>query len=147
FGDGRNGGSGFTYTALDLVMAANDCDLDTAFKFLSDHTGWASERVILVDAATVLGAAPTAVETPTEGQPEEQPEEQAKEPAQAPETPFPVAAPAEAKTEAPAPADELDSYTRDVPGVVGEVIEWILATARRPNRVLALAAASRWSEP
>src|SRR5262249_7234694 len=45
FGDGRNGGDGFTYTALDLVMAANDCDLDTAFKFLSDHTGWVGERI------------------------------------------------------------------------------------------------------
>src|SRR5262249_31554953 len=64
FGDGRNGGDGFTYTALDLVMAANDCDLDTAFKFLSDHTGWVNERVIFVDAATVLGAA--AAETSTE---------------------------------------------------------------------------------
>src|SRR5262245_40345257 len=74
------GGSGFTYTALDLVMAANDCDLDTAFKFLSDHTGWVSERAIFVDAATVLGPAPT------EEQSEEQAKEQAKEPAKAPET-------------------------------------------------------------
>src|SRR5262249_59080204 len=38
-------------------------------------------------------------------------------------------------------ADELEPYTHNVPGVVGEVIEWIVATARRPNRVLALAAA------
>src|SRR5262249_25285363 len=96
-----------------------------------------------VDAAAVLGSAPTAVKTPTE----EQPEEQAEEPAKAfkqqadAETPITDSVPAEAKTEAPAPADELDPYTRDVPGVVGEVIEWILATARRPNRVLALAAA------
>src|SRR5262245_28112497 len=130
FGDGRNGGDGFTYTALDLVMAANDCDLNTAFKFLSDHTGWASARVILVDAATVLG--------PT---PEEQAEKQALEEQAEKLTPITDSVPAEAKTEAPAPADELDPYTRDVPGVVGEVIEWILATARRPNRVLALAAA------
>src|SRR5262249_10317525 len=48
FGDGRGGGNGFTYTPLDLVMAANDCDLDTAFKFLSEHTGWAGERIELV---------------------------------------------------------------------------------------------------
>src|SRR5262245_59524377 len=134
FGDGRNGGDGFTYTALDLVMTANDCDLDTAFKFLSDHTGWVSERVILVDAATVLGPA------------KEQPEEQAEEPVRAlkEQAEEPTAEPsiaAEAKTEAPAPTDELDPYTRNVPGVVGEVIDWILATARRPNRVLALAAA------
>src|SRR5262249_27303408 len=71
------------------------------------------------------------VETPIEEQSE----------AKAPETPITDPVPADAKTEAPAPADELDPYTRDVPGVVGEVIEWILATARRPNRVLALAAA------
>src|SRR5262249_46432674 len=45
------------------------------------------------------------------------------------------------KPEAPAPVDELEPYAHGVPGVVGEVIEWILATARRPNRVLALAAA------
>jgi hypothetical protein len=130
FGDGRNGGDGFTYTPLDLVMAANDCDLDTAFKFLSDHTGWASEQVVLVDAAAVLGPttpAPAAEPTPAiEASPAVEP--------------TPVLA-AEATTETPAPIDELDPYTRNVPGVIGDVIEWILATARRPNRVLALAAA------
>src|SRR5262249_13741585 len=41
----------------------------------------------------------------------------------------------------PPATDELELYTHNVPGVVGEVVEWILATARRPNRVLALAAA------
>src|SRR5262245_14401103 len=148
FGDGRNGGEGFTYTPLDLVMAANDCDLDTAFKFLSDHTGWAREQIFLVDATTVLGPAPTAVETPTEELPEERAEapakaleEQTEELPPIAETPTADSVPAEATTEAPAPTDELDPYTRNVPGVVGEVIEWILATARRPNRVLALAAA------
>ena len=35
------------YTPLDLVMAAHGCDLDTAFKFLSDHTGWAGEPIVL----------------------------------------------------------------------------------------------------
>ena len=38
-------GNGQGYTPLDLVMAAHECDLDTAFKFLSDHTGWAGERI------------------------------------------------------------------------------------------------------
>ena len=41
-------GNGHGYTPLDLVMAAHGCDLDTAFKFLSDHTGWAGERIVLV---------------------------------------------------------------------------------------------------
>src|SRR5215831_5246883 len=129
FGDGRNGGDGFTYTALDLVMAANDCDLDTAFKFLSDHTGWVSGRVNLIDAA---GPAPKPSEEPA---PSSIIETRAEEPTEEPS----IAA--EAKPEAPAPVDELEPYAHGVPGVVGEVIEWILATARRPNRVLALAAA------
>ena len=28
-------------------MAAHGCDLDTAFKFLSDQTGWAGEPIVL----------------------------------------------------------------------------------------------------
>jgi hypothetical protein len=36
--------------------------------------------------------------------------------------------------------DELARYTR-VPGVVGKLVDWIAATSRRPNRVLALGAA------
>jgi hypothetical protein len=40
-----------------------------------------------------------------------------------------------------APAsDPLEPYTR-VPGAVGDVVDWIVSTARRPNRVLALGAA------
>src|SRR5262249_55750569 len=62
-----------------------------------------------------------------------------EEPAKGPSKEPPIAA--EAKTETPVPTDELEPYTHGVPGVVGEAIEWILATARRPNRVLALAAA------
>ena len=46
FGDGGVG-NGRGYTPIDLVMAAHGCDLDTAFKFLSDNTGWAGERIEL----------------------------------------------------------------------------------------------------
>ena len=38
------------------------------------------------------------------------------------------------------PIDELARYT-SVPGLVGELVDWITATSRRPNRVLALGAA------
>src|SRR5262249_6122000 len=77
-----------------------------------------------------------AIKEPSEGPaPSSLIEARAEEPAGE----SPIAA--EAKTEAPAPTDELEPYTHGVPGVVGEAIEWILATARRPNRVLALAAA------
>ena len=60
FGDGRKGGTGFTYTPLDLVMAASDCDLDTAFKFLSEATGWA--KGIWIDE--LASVTPTAGRTP-----------------------------------------------------------------------------------
>src|SRR5215831_6933016 len=128
FGDGRGGGNGFTYTPLDLVMAANDCDLDTAFKFLSEHTGWAGERIELVhepepDPRSQLSPQP---QSPTQ----EPPRLTAAEPG-----------PNNEDNEKTLVADELEPYTHNVPGVVGEVIEWIVATARRPNRVLALAAA------
>ena len=39
----RDFGADQGYTPLDLVMAACDCDLDTAFRFLSERLGWASD--------------------------------------------------------------------------------------------------------
>jgi hypothetical protein len=49
--------------------------------------------------------------------------------------------PAEPKAEpVPRPANELEQYTT-VPGVVGEIVNWITATAQQPNRILALGAA------
>lgn len=96
-----------TYSPLDLVMAAADCDLDTAFKFIADALGWWNQPIEL--ALTV--PASTAVAT----------------------------VPAEAAPPKKKP-DELAALTH-VPGVVGDLIDWITATARRPNRVLALGAA------
>jgi hypothetical protein len=57
----------------------------------------------------------------------------------------PANTPAEAVSPPPshiadAPVDTLAAFTT-VPGVVGDIIDWITATARRPNRVLALGAA------
>ena len=37
--------------------------------------------------------------------------------------------------------DELEPYTRNVPGVLGDVIEWIMDSGRQPNRVLGMAGA------
>ena len=113
FGDGGVG-NGRGYTPIDLVMAAHGCDLDTAFKFLSDLTGWAGERIELLPEP----------EIPPKPEPD----------------PSIAAEPGVATTAMPA-GDELEPYTRGVPGVLGEMIEWIVDTARRPNRVLALAGA------
>src|SRR5262249_35874819 len=102
FGDGRGGGNGFTYTPLDLVMAANDCDLDTAFKFLSEHTRGAGERIELVDKPEPQSPEPPRLTAAKPGRPaHEDHEDNEKAPV----------------------ADELEPYTHDVPGVVGEVIE------------------------
>src|SRR5262249_59376419 len=65
FGDGRGGGNGFTYTPIDLVMAANDCDLDTAFKFLSEHTGWIGKRIELVDKPELQSQLSPQPQSPT----------------------------------------------------------------------------------
>jgi hypothetical protein len=57
-----------------------------------------------------------------------------------------ISLPAEPKTEPeaeaePAPQEPLLPYATNVPGVVGDIVDWITATARRPNPVLALGAA------
>jgi hypothetical protein len=51
-----------------------------------------------------------------------------------------VSGPQAATTADAGPVEPLDRYTH-VPGAVGAIVDWITATARRPNRVLALGAA------
>ena len=41
----RDFGADQGYTPLDLVMAACGCDLDTAFRFLSERLGWAADWI------------------------------------------------------------------------------------------------------
>jgi hypothetical protein len=103
----RDFGADQGYTPLDLVMAACDCDLDTAFRFLSERLGWTSN----LD----LSGLQQQSETGTTVEP---------------------SAPVKPK----APIDGLAHFTT-VPGLVGELVDWITATSRRPNRVLALGAA------
>ena len=85
-------------------MAAHGCDLDTAFKFLSDHTGWAGER----DRAGSGSGDRTSHRAEAEaggGATAEAGVEAAAEPATS-ATGTPV-------------TDELEQYTRDVPGWSG----------------------------
>ena len=103
----RDFGADQGYTPLDLVMAACDCDLDTAFRFLSERLGWTSN----LD----LSGLQQQSETRTTVEPS-------------------------AAVKPKAPIDELAHFTT-VPGLVGELVDWITATSRRPNRVLALGAA------
>jgi hypothetical protein len=108
----RDFGADQGYTPLDLVMTACDCDLDTAFRFLSERLGWASD----LDLSALRPPADEAAAEPAAG----------------------------AAVKPKVPIDELARFTT-VPGVVGDLVDWIVATSRRPNRVLALP--SPWSAP
>jgi hypothetical protein len=118
----RDFGADQGYTPIDLVMAACDCDLDTAFRFLVERIPGARVDIDVSGLVppTVPPCGPHAVPPPA---PESEPRSE----------------PARPK---PAPADEdaLAPFTNP-PGLVGDIIDWITATSRRPNRVLALGAA------
>src|SRR5262245_25214006 len=104
----RDFGADQGYTPTDLVRPACDCDLDTAFRFLSERLGWASD----LDLSALRPSNNEAAAEPI----------------------------GRAAAKPKAPIGELTRFTT-VPGVVGEIIDWIVATSRRPNRVLALGAA------
>jgi Bifunctional DNA primase/polymerase, N-terminal/Protein of unknown function (DUF3987) len=114
----RDFGASTGYTPLDLTMAALGCDLDAAFAFLADRLGWGTPEVSIGsvgNSGNLVDLAGNGA-NPT-GNGEDDSEDQAR-----------------------ADPDPLESYTR-VPGVVGDIVDWITTTARRPNRVLALGAA------
>ena len=111
----RDFGSGSSYTALDLVQSALDVDLDTAFKWLSGRLGMAEEGIVIP---------PVQIEAPAPP---------AETPAHDPETGEIVADADE--------TDELPGRLTHVPGLLGDVINWIVDGARRPNRTLALGSA------
>jgi hypothetical protein len=115
----RDFGAGVGYTPIDLVIVALGVDLDTAFGFLSKHLGWAA-----VEPAIEIGTGSEADIAPAP-EPTIKVNGGAGDEANAKKTPAP---------------EPLEPYTR-VPGAVGDVVDWIVSTARRPNRVLALGAA------
>ena len=106
----RDFGADQGYTPLDLVMAACCCDLDTAFRFLSERLGWTLRSQPFQAAA--FGQIERGDQADRRG----------------------------SKCDPEPPIDELARFTA-VPGLLGEIIDWIVATSRRPNRVLALGAA------
>ena len=48
---------------------------------------------------------------------------------------------AEPEPAPPTDPDPLVGYATNLPGVLGDIVDWVMATARRPNRVLALGTA------
>jgi hypothetical protein len=116
------------YTPLDLVMMADGSDLDTAFRFLSERLNFRVD--IDVSGLDPIDAPDTAhIGTCRHGDARRHVgDEQVRggpEP-KIPSEPF---------------IDELETFAQRVPGAIGDIIDWIVATARRPNRVLALGTA------
>jgi Bifunctional DNA primase/polymerase, N-terminal/Protein of unknown function (DUF3987) len=130
----RDFGADQGYTPIDLVMAACGCDCDTAFKFLAEKIGFGVD-IDVSGLVPVQEPVRVASETtqPAPAPVGEQPALGARpEPAQL--------QPALPKQASAIPEDELAPFTT-VPGLVGNIVDWITATSRRPNRVLALGAA------
>ena len=118
-------GAGESYSALDLTMAAFDMDLDTAFAWLSARLGLAEGNVEI--------SGPARKEPPPADPVSLSP---MVIPTHDPET-------GEIHEDAPGPSglpDELPEHLTRVPGLLGEVIDWICASNRKPNRVLAMGA-------
>ena len=119
----RDFGADKGYTPLDLVMVACECDLDTAFRFLSERLNWAPD----IDLSGLLQLKQPELQAP-------EPDRQVVEPEQ------PQAAEPRSKSKPAVSIDELERFTV-VPGAVGDIVDWIVATSRRPSRIIALGAA------
>src|SRR5262249_1193218 len=111
----RDFGADTGYTPLDLVMAALGCDLETAFTFLAQQLNWETEIDIKLAGGNGHDEAAGNAGNAGNGQPPK------------------------AEEKPPGP-DALEPLTH-LPGAVGDIVDWITGTARRPNRVLALGAA------
>ena len=142
----RDFGGGTGYTALDLVMAALGVDLDTAFAFLAKQLSWDTAGTLaeglignfensassagnktapVKNGASSAGNAASSAGNGGEDYPEDDGEDDLGD---------------DAESEPRGSADPLEPYTH-VPGAVGDIVDWIVSTARRPNRVLGLGAA------
>jgi hypothetical protein len=193
------------YTAIDLVMAAHECDLEAAFAFLDERLGWSGGEPLLdisaFDISDLAGSAPKlellglseSDDDPTNGSsngssngksngngadttigafggthagthnggthngPQASPQASAQviplfKPAAPPSLIPPwrsfresandetLASDPESGTSTPTSDPLLEPLTY-VPGRVGEITEFIVNSARRPNRVFALGAA------
>lgn len=102
------------YTPLDLVMCARSCELGEAFEWLSDRVGFGEAVAIELQPRRVGESNGVRFDAET-GEVLD-------------------------REGAPAEPPAADDFTR-VPGLLGEITEWIVSTARRPNRLLALGSA------
>lgn len=114
-------GTDRTYSPLDLVMEGNGQDLDDAFAWLSEKLGWASVDIVdLVASQRIEIREGVTIDSDTGEILDENPS----------------APPGQAGD----PRDFPDEHLQ-VPGLVGEIADWIMATSPKPIRLFATAAA------
>ena len=92
-------------------------------RFLSERLNWAPD----IDLSGLLQLKQPELQAP-------EPDRQVVEPEQ------PQAAEPRSKSKPAVSIDELERFTV-VPGAVGDIVDWIVATSRRPSRIIALGAA------
>lgn len=129
FGDGPR-----PYTPLNVVMAAFDLrdshGLDIAFGWLSGTLGWNDDAPIMLKVHAAPSDSVSTIEV--------RPEPVAMLPAEA--KGGELVAPNSGAIVEPTKADAMEANTRP-PGLIGDIVDWIEATARRPNRVMGLGVA------
>lgn len=119
-------GTNHTYSAIDLVMAAHECEQ-------AEATDWLRVQLGLKDEGVVIAlSAPVDKSTEDQDLPE----------------PLRVKATAAAVVDhaiQPMPVvdhgTDLPDHLTRVPGLLGRITDWVEASARRPNRALALGTA------
>lgn len=125
FGDDKG------YTPIDLVMASQGCDLDTAVNFLAGNVGWAPLEIITIGRKEKAAKDISDLETIEVREVEDD----------GPRRGDPIVTSFDPDIDVEPNGSDPFAHLTNVPGVVGDLIDWITATDRRPNRTLAMAAA------
>ncbi|PZO04676.1 MAG: hypothetical protein DCF29_10090 [Alphaproteobacteria bacterium] len=119
-------GTGETWSAIDLVAEFNGVSVSEALSFLEERLGLNEDNGFAVDFSGMLASQQQrAVAIGSAGIPADVDHDRL--------------APAAADTAKQ--DDELPDHLTRVPGLVGQITDWIEATSRKPQRVLAMAAA------
>lgn len=121
-------GTNETYSAIDLVMAARDCEQAAA-------TDWLRERLGLKDDSVVIAL---GVAEPSRIQPIDH---DLPEPLRRKEPVITAPAPEVGTPSITAPTSDLPDHLTRNPGLLGDLTDWIADSARKPQRAGALLAA------
>ncbi|GAA0768753.1 bifunctional DNA primase/polymerase [Brevundimonas olei] len=138
----KDWGSNNTYSSIDLVMAARACDQHEATDWLRERLGLKDEGVV-IDLAAMLAR---SKRSDMGGCDDDLPEPLRVAPKMGELSPIASQKPAVAgfddgaQLAAPSSTDLPDRLTR-VPGLVGQIADFIEDSARRPNRAFAIGAA------